>query len=63
MNVIERVFALRVTPPFDRLYDSEIAQIAKAASIREFAAGESVATADRQAALIDDAAVGKKVSR
>lgn len=47
MNVIERVFALRVTPPFDRLYDSEIAQIARAARVQELAAGESLASADR----------------
>jgi signal-transduction protein with cAMP-binding, CBS, and nucleotidyltransferase domain len=47
MNVLERMFALRVTPPFDRLHDSEIVQIASAARVREFAAGESVAPADR----------------
>jgi len=47
MNVIERVFAVRATPPFDRLYDSEIVQIAKAARVRELAAGESLAPADR----------------
>lgn len=47
MNVIERVFAIRATPPFDRLYDSEIVQIAKASRVRELAAGETLAPTDR----------------
>ncbi|MFC1575238.1 hypothetical protein ACFL5A_01150 [Gemmatimonadota bacterium] len=47
MNTVERVFAIRVTPPFDRLYDSEIAQIAKAVRVRELAPGEILAPADR----------------
>lgn len=47
MNLIERVFALRLTPPFDRLYDSEIAQLARAAREQTLAAGESLAPGDR----------------
>ena len=47
MNVLERMFALRVTPPFDRLFDSELAQIARAVRVRELAAGESLAPAER----------------
>ena len=47
MNVVDRVFAVRMTPPFDRLYDSEIAQIARAVRVRELAPGEVLAAAER----------------
>ena len=47
MNIIERMFAVRETPPFDLLYYSEIAQIAKATRVRRLTAGQSLAPAGR----------------
>ena len=42
MNIVEKLFALRAVPPFDRLHDAEAALIAEAASTRQFAPGETL---------------------
>lgn len=47
MTIAERIFALRRSPPFDRLFDSEIGPMARACRVRDFAPGEMVAHADR----------------
>ena len=42
MTIAEKLFALKSTPPFDRLPDSELALIAEAARHRRYAPGETV---------------------
>lgn len=43
MTVAERILLLRATPPFDRLYDSELGPVAEACLERTFAPGALVA--------------------
>ena len=43
MTVAERILLLRDTPPFDRLYDSELGPVAEACLERTFAPGALVA--------------------
>jgi signal-transduction protein with cAMP-binding, CBS, and nucleotidyltransferase domain len=43
MMLTERIFALKQTPPFDRLGYPELAALAEVVRLREYRAGESVA--------------------
>lgn len=47
MKVAEKMFALRRSPPFDRLFDSEMGPMARACRVRDYRAGELVAPGDR----------------
>jgi signal-transduction protein with cAMP-binding, CBS, and nucleotidyltransferase domain len=42
MTLVEKILALKTTPPFDGLRDNELALIASAAVQRHFAAGETI---------------------
>jgi signal-transduction protein with cAMP-binding, CBS, and nucleotidyltransferase domain len=42
MTLVEKILALKATPPFDGLRDNELALIASAATQRHFAAGETI---------------------
>ena len=42
MTIAERILALKTTPPFDRLRDSELALIGEVARVRRYAADEIV---------------------
>lgn len=42
MTLVEKLFALKTTPPFDRLRDTELALVASAAGVREFAPDEVI---------------------
>lgn len=47
MNMIDRLFALRGSPPFDQLRDSELVLIASAVRTRRYEPGEVVGVAGR----------------
>jgi len=47
MSVTERFFRLRAVPPFDRLFDSELAMIADAAVVRAYEPGHVIASAGK----------------
>jgi signal-transduction protein with cAMP-binding, CBS, and nucleotidyltransferase domain len=47
MTTAEKLFALKATPPFDRLRDSELALIAEAARHRRIAPGETICSPAR----------------
>ena len=47
MNLVERIFALRALPPFQHLYDSELAAIAGVTTARVLAPGERVQRRER----------------
>ncbi|MES2465262.1 MAG: cyclic nucleotide-binding domain-containing protein [Armatimonadota bacterium] len=42
LSITQRLFALKVTPPFDRLRDAELASIAEAAQSRFYADGDLI---------------------
>lgn len=42
MTLVEKILALKTTPPFDGLRDNELALIASAATQRHFDAGETI---------------------
>lgn len=42
MTLVAKLLALKTTPPFDRLRDTELALVAAHASVREFAPGEII---------------------
>lgn len=46
MTLVEKILALKTTPPFDGLRDNELALIASAALQRHFPAGETINPAD-----------------
>src|SRR5262245_59391876 len=41
-TITEKLFALRATPPFDRLRDAELALLASVARVRHYAPGEPI---------------------
>ncbi|MEX2570084.1 MAG: hypothetical protein WD737_02195 [Gemmatimonadota bacterium] len=47
MNMIDRLFALRTTPPFDQLHEGELVLIAAALRMRRYAPDEVLAVAGR----------------
>lgn len=47
MTLVEKILALKTTPPFDGLRDNELALIASAAVQRHFAAGETIHPGDQ----------------
>jgi signal-transduction protein with cAMP-binding, CBS, and nucleotidyltransferase domain len=47
MTIAEKLFALKSTPPFDRLRDSELALIAEVARYRRYASGEIICSPSR----------------
>lgn len=47
MSIIDRLFALRASPPFDQLRSSELVLIAAAVKEREYAPGDLIAPAGR----------------
>lgn len=47
MTLIEKMLALKRTPPFDRLYDAELTLIAEVARDRRYGPGEVVVSASR----------------
>ncbi|HVU25423.1 MAG TPA: cyclic nucleotide-binding domain-containing protein [Opitutus sp.] len=46
MTLVEKILALKATPPFDGLRDNELALIASAALQRHFPAGETIHAGD-----------------
>jgi signal-transduction protein with cAMP-binding, CBS, and nucleotidyltransferase domain len=45
MTLTEKLFALRATPPFDRLGDRELALLADVTRVRQYGPGESIGRA------------------
>jgi signal-transduction protein with cAMP-binding, CBS, and nucleotidyltransferase domain len=45
MTITEKLFALKATPPFDRLRDGELALLADVARVRRYAPGEVIGAA------------------
>lgn len=49
MTIIERIFRLRLVPPFGRLSDAELALIAQAAVLRRYEPGRRIWSRDKAA--------------